>query len=83
MCLQSGYDIFPIKFGRLPLFIPDDQHYLRSLAWDTREDGVGILKRGEPDLEDGVEKERSKFADLLEIYFEARKGKFINQSYVL
>ena len=69
--IRVGYDVFPIKFGRLPLAILDDDNYLRDLAWRTRDDEYHIIKRGSADSEDGTEKERSLFMDMLEIYFEA------------
>ena len=68
--IRSGYDLFPFSFGRLPLAIPNDPNYLRYLAWMTRDDEPHMIKRGSTDSVDGVEKERSLFMDMMEIYFE-------------
>ena len=65
----NDYNLIPIKFSGLPLYIPGDVDYQRSLAWVTRDDGNAVIERTKPGIEEGTERERSLFGDILELYY--------------
>ena len=69
LLIVTGYDLLPLEFGGLPLFIPDDVDYLRSLAWYARDDDGTVIQRTNPDISDGTEKERSQYADGLHLHY--------------
>ena len=71
--LGGGYDLVPIEFGSLPLYIPDDVDYLRSIAWYTKDDTDAVIERTSPDTADGTEKERSLYGDVIEMYYHIKK----------
>lgn len=42
--MQTGYDIFPIVFDRIPLDIQDNEDFLRGLAWEQRNENTDIIE---------------------------------------
>lgn len=72
LLLYAGVDLFPIKFGNLPLDIVDDVDYLRGLAWQERTETDDVIDRNA--LAEAVQSERSVLAERVELYFEDIRG---------
>lgn len=78
---QTGYDILPVTFDRIPLDIRHDVDYLRGLAWRTRDKDPDIIKRGTSNM--GNEFERSEPSEVIEMIFRMEGGNVFTQENLL